>query len=213
MCGGSYPCRNPDCGVSGLSPRARGKQSLGGSGGVAARSIPACAGEARARRSDRQRAGVYPRVCGGSKVGAWPGLSAKGLSPRVRGKRLMVPRYAVGQRSIPACAGEAMAAKQRKKKQAVYPRVCGGSCRRRWSIGNTSGLSPRVRGKPTAVGRRRNLARSIPACAGEALPQGIPATARRVYPRVCGGSSVAANLTDGAKGLSPRVRGKRGAVG
>ena len=31
----------------------------------------------------------------------------------------------------------------------------------------------------------------------------------KVYPRVCGGTAVAMNLTQSSKGLSPRVRGNQ----
>ena len=48
---------------------------------------------------------------------------------------------------------------------------------------------------------------SIPACAGEPIKVALDAMAKRVYPRVCGGtnSSVAAGALE--PGLSPRVRG------
>ena len=69
------------------------------------------------------------------------------------------------------------------------------------------GLSPRVRGS-----RRRRLPsrlrlRSIPACAGEPPPRGIPGPWQRVYPRVCGGASAAGPASTLVEGLSPRVRG------
>ena len=51
------------------------------------------------------------------------------------------------------------------------------------------GLSPRVRGKPAGG------------------PAGLAAAP--VYPRVCGGSGMAAEQGDELKGLSPRVRGKQ----
>ena len=71
-----------------------------------------------------------------------------------------------------------------------------------------AGLSPRVRGKragvPVAIARQG----SIPACAGEALPQLRPDGGRGVYPRVCGGSNSFAQGAAVSEGLSPRVRGK-----
>ena len=49
---------------------------------------------------------VYPRVCGGNSGLIAAIYAACGLSPRVRGKRRVLParRRAIG--SIPACAGE-----------------------------------------------------------------------------------------------------------
>ena len=60
---------------------------------------------------------------------------AAGLSPRVRGKlcRAMMP--AIAPRSIPACAGEAAAARAPQPGIEVYPRVCGGSPRRPRRVG------------------------------------------------------------------------------
>ena len=50
--------------------------------------------------------------------------------------------------------------------------------------------------------------RSIPACAGEATAPLPSSRGKRVYPRVCGGSSMARRSGRQSKGLSPRVRGK-----
>ena len=49
---------------------------------------------------------VYPRVCGGTSLDVALTLNCPGLSPRVRGNQRAPPPKAVGQRSIPACAGE-----------------------------------------------------------------------------------------------------------
>ena len=89
----------------------------------------------------------------------------------------------------------------------VYPRVCGGTVLANNAHVLIRGLSPRVRGNPRWRRCAGSRTRSIPACAGE------PALAARrrqpdeVYPRVCGGTSVAAGWADCGKGLSPRVRG------
>ena len=72
--------------------------------------------------------------------------------------------------------------------QRVYPRVCGGSMMKAWSQLIASGLSPRVRGKPATPAQGQCHRRSIPACAGEARICACRCAARKVYPRVCGGS-------------------------
>ena len=51
--------------------------------------------------------------------------------------------------------------------------------------------------------------RSIPACAGEPRSAAATRRARGVYPRVCGGTAVAAFRKRSSAGLSPRVRGNR----
>ena len=49
----------------------------------------------------------------------------------------------------------------------VYPRVCGGTEVCYTNAKDTEGLSPRVRGNPTATQLWRPPEGSIPACAGE----------------------------------------------
>ena len=69
------------------------------------------------------------------------------------------------------------------------------------------GLSPRVRGNPSAVGVRMGGIGSIPACAGEPRQPGVVPRLAPVYPRVCGGTDKLPDGPDGGLGLSPRVRG------
>ena len=54
---------------------------------------------------------------------------------------------------------------------------------------------------------------SIPACAGEAAPAACVRAVSPVYPRVCGGSLSLIPAGVATSGLSPRVRGKRVAIG
>ena len=71
-------------------------------------SIPACAGEAYLALLLAMMVPVYPRVCGGScRCRGYAGRS-RGLSPRVRGKRVAAAALPSFPRSIPACAGEAI---------------------------------------------------------------------------------------------------------
>ena len=56
---------------------------------------------------------------------------------------------------------------------------------------------------------RRQCLRSIPACAGEPLEQPLVTRVSRVYPRVCGGTTLSPSGTTSGIGLSPRVRGNR----
>ena len=71
----------------------------------------------------------------------------------------------------------------------VYPRVCGGTTITAAVTRGDAGLSPRVRGNPVAVNVGALRIRSIPACAGEPPFAAVPGNARRVYPRVCGGTT------------------------
>ena len=89
----------------------------------------------------------------------------------------------------------------------VYPRVCGGTAARRSASLPIRGLSPRVRGHHHPARCRHSRSRSIPACAGAPSAPRHQRSEVRVYPRVCGGTSMLAGHTDTSAGLSPRVRG------
>ena len=188
MCGGSTGSSKRPWPPRGLSPRVRGKLDVVEAGTNRARSIPACAGEAALTDIRPQGSPVYPRVCGGSVCAVGKLLDNPGLSPRVRGKRERIHHAAEPAWSIPACAGEAGGRRELPVENGVYPRVCGGSGHSQAAISSTSGLSPRVRGKPFAGLGRRRAVRSIPACAGEAAAWWCRRIAPEVYPRVCGGS-------------------------
>ena len=69
------------------------------------------------------------------------------------------------------------------------------------------GLSPRVRGNLHLGGRPAAVDGSIPACAGEPLPDVGLGRRPEVYPRVCGGTRAFSCALYSGSGLSPRVRG------
>ena len=66
VCGGTESEWNDVYGAEGLSPRVRGNLDEFLSFLRKERSIPACAGEPSQTRSECNRTGVYPRVCGGT---------------------------------------------------------------------------------------------------------------------------------------------------
>ena len=87
--------------------------------------------------------------------------------------------------------------------------MCGGTLRSECVASATMGLSPRVRGNPTAACGPPPCPRSIPACAGEPPAADRATASGRVYPRVCGGTGLASFIRDNQGGLSPRVRGNQ----
>ena len=195
VCGGNV-CRPfyPPAAV-GLSPRVRGKLMVGEAIGILRRSIPACAGETTSSTPGWGIPAVYPRVCGGNSGIADPDGAGGGLSPRVRGKRL-VSFWALGLcRSIPACAGETRGHQKPAKKTGVYPRVCGGNFASDTPVLRVNGLSPRVRGKPTSSQPCGACPGSIPACAGETCWSFPSQRHMAVYPRVCGGNNAIASAS------------------
>ena len=193
----------------GLSPRVRGNLTQEPLRQRQVRSIPACAGEPPASPRSAWASTVYPRVCGGTVGPHGPAKQQWGLSPRVRGNLIQFAFVLVYGRSIPACAGEPGADSVGPGDLLVYPRVCGGTQRVPSSAASYPGLSPRVRGNPSAAVKRNAGRGSIPACAGEPSCPRRARALRRVYPRVCGGTLRTAMLNARRHGLSPRVRGNR----
>ena len=176
------------------------------------RSIPARAGEPRAKLQGAHEETVYPRACGGTSGKAARGARGNGLSPRVRGNHRSdagsIPRV----RSIPARAGEPSPGRRRKAPSGVYPCACGGTTEAMPARYPEYGLSPRVRGNLVDVHHASSGDGSIPARAGEPPLTGLDRGVYAVYPRACGGTF--ANITNMAQGdgLSPRVRGNRNEV-
>ena len=146
-------------------------------------------------------------MCGGSAYPLAGLLQGRGLSPRVRGIPYGGLDGGSGWRSIPACAGDPMGTASCRRLTTVYPRVCGGSRELAPMRAVALGLSPRVRGIPSAASQTASSVGSIPACAGDPSALGCEACPRWVYPRVCGGSRQLQQRAADIHGLSPRVRG------
>ena len=93
VCGGTPGSVKSRCSLTGLSPRVRGNLQQEPLLVVGDGSIPACAGEPRLRPWPCPQRPVYPRVCGGNPSSQDSQASKCGLSPRVRGKPAINPRY------------------------------------------------------------------------------------------------------------------------
>ena len=132
----------------GLSPRMRGNPRGLVDEGACMGSIPAHAGEPWQAALCRAPNGVYPRACGGTSRGSSPLTRAPGLSPRMRGNRAKAMAVGTEVGSIPAHAGEPPSASPPLRRYWVYPRACGGTCRRCDRHSYRRGLSPRMRGNP-----------------------------------------------------------------
>ena len=209
VCGGTCQSRLCQSSCSGLSPRVRGNQFNVLVNRCFPGSIPACAGEPREVRELGYMPGVYPRVCGGTMGRGATGSVCSGLSPRVRGNLGSSAGIASSTRSIPACAGEPICPTLSANRNAVYPRVCGGTRDYAVSIVGFDGLSPRVRGNQGRYGLPVGDFGSIPACAGEPQKERAYGQAYKVYPRVCGGTTTQYTGISVQDGLSPRVRGNQ----
>ena len=170
VCGGTTSPRPNTRPAMGLSPRVRGNRHCQIRAGTGTGSIPACAGEPSTHLESTRWYWVYPRVCGGTDGASYREGYRQGLSPRVRGNRIIGLVNLARDRSIPACAGEPSPGRPDWQTPPVYPRVCGGTTYSAVSNPRVVGLSPRVRGNQ---------------CNG--ATSAIP---NRVYPRVCGGTRV-----------------------
>ena len=189
VCGGTSGSGSGSGSGGGLSPRVRGNLAVDLARQHDGRSIPACAGEPVVEPYPVVLGGVYPRVCGGTTGGRVARRMMQGLSPRVRGNRNRMRSSVRLAGSIPACAGEPPCPRMCRRRSPVYPRVCGGTARRRARVAADGGLSPRVRGNHGLTVQQQSAKRSIPACAGEPWSGVGRSSISWVYPRVCGGTT------------------------
>ena len=110
---------------------------------------------------------VYPRACGGTRLGPRTRKMPVGLSPRMRGNPIIGGCSVDVRRSIPAHAGEPELEQQACVKVQVYPRACGGTPNVQPHRAKSGGLSPRMRGNQIDIRGHGGPHGSIPAHAGE----------------------------------------------
>ena len=150
---------------------------------------------------------VYPRPRGGTSAGRRTCAGTGGLSPPTRGNRRAARELADKVGSIPAHAGEPIAASVNAGGRGVYPRPRGGTQQNSPRTTGTRGLSPPTRGNLRRVAVIERDEGSIPAHAGEPpLPGRAPPSAR-VYPRPRGGTKCRFAGARSSTGLSPPTRG------
>ena len=166
VCGEHDGCGPPPSGPRGSSPRVRGTRKTVAAIPAPDRFIPACAGNTNSISPRSCIWTVHPRVCGEHHDPHMPTATHSGSSPRVRGTRVKMEELLYEFRFIPACAGNTRECALSTARPAVHPRVCGEHARAAYSDGDTLGSSPRVRGTPKAMAKRRPQRRFIPACAG-----------------------------------------------
>ena len=171
-------------------------------------SIPAHAGETSASIVSASRSRVYPRTCGGNGINPSPSGGLRGLSPHMRGKLSGMVIITISEGSIPAHAGETFPCLALVCLARVYPRTCGGNSNTMSGIPAYLGLSPHMRGKHIRLLFLKVGKGSIPAHAGETLPETRTSSPDWVYPRTCGGNDKIAVAFAVIAGLSPHMRGK-----
>ena len=177
---------NASWNIDGLSPRARGIPRYHPDTDTVHGSIPACAGNTRAPRSQTITPAVYPRVRGEYGLVSAIDNTTEGLSPRARGIRITLQGPARTARSIPACAGNTGGGTTYTTGARVYPRVRGEYAFPASPSMDDLGLSPRARGIRVPSRISTTMYGSIPACAGNTATTGSQYELTTVYPRVRG---------------------------
>ena len=167
MCGENLMMEWSHVREMGSSPRVRGKPRSSLVNSMVAGLIPACAGKTCGGLTCGGLAGAHPRVCGENVVTEGAARSAKGSSPRVRGKPARWSYRNGPAGLIPACAGKTASTADYLNHLGAHPRVCGENVRYRLPHEPKQGSSPRVRGKLDHVPSDPRICRLIPACAGK----------------------------------------------
>ena len=173
-------CRN------GSSPRARGTHRIPVSVSHRGRFIPACAGNTRMAKRTARKYAVHPRVRGEHFAPVVVTDAPTGSSPRARGTPRKADQATQQQRFIPACAGNTVSSRRRRRARAVHPRVRGEHVFSAFSRFSWVGSSPRARGTPRRTGTCNADRRFIPACAGNTLCAAAWCRRQSVHPRVRG---------------------------
>ena len=136
-----------------------------------------------------------------------PGVLQDGSSPRLRGTLFQPVPYPEDARIIPAPAGNTWPGIWGYDVYADHPRACGEHFTMGSESATTPGSSPRLRGTPDDQELVVNLARIIPAPAGNTC-QGEPDHRRQPdHPRACGEHSLTRKKALTVAGSSPRLRG------
>ena len=164
----------------------RGKLHRAAADRLAARIIPAHAGQTRAPPTRFRLASDHPRACG-ANFQALPGkIGGFGSSPRMRGKPVCKPCTYDNVRIIPAHAGQTLFCHLLSFLLPDHPRACGANVSAVVPVGATIGSSPRMRGKQQRGGDIRAARRIIPAHAGQTRPAPNASTPPPDHPRACG---------------------------
>ena len=193
----------------GSSPHARGTRKFFALDFDKNRFIPACAGNAGGTGARWAAVPVHPRMRGERDAEAALMVRSVGSSPHARGTHLLPDGRRCGHRFIPACAGNARAARMRLRPMAVHPRMRGERCVGVGFVPINDGSSPHARGTLHHLAVCLPGVRFIPACAGNARGAPRQSAPGAVHPRMRG-ERLRPHIRAGpAVGSSPHARGTR----
>ena len=156
----------------------------------------------------RLRSAAHPRAGGENSQGGPAQASARGSSPRGRGKLRCSLQVQGHCRLIPARAGKTRLATKRAARSTAHPRAGGENERHRRCDLRRFGSSPRGRGKHDRPREAAANSGLIPARAGKTAPRPTPATSPWAHPRMGGENLVTTVYRLSPGGSSPHGRGK-----
>ena len=192
---------------TGSSPRGRGTLETGWFLYSQSRFIPARAGNTWLRATPGRRQSVHPRAGGEHHLRQLLRDLLGGSSPRGRGTPGPPVRFGLGQRFIPARAGNTGRPTSGSPGSTVHPRAGGEHALRAARKQVEHGSSPRGRGTRRRHDRTGRRTRFIPARAGNTRAGAGPRCGRPVHPRAGGEHLSHAESVVQKRGSSPRGRG------
>ena len=194
---------------AGSSPRMRGTLQILRGRHRDRRFIPAHAGNTCNRPCSTGTAPVHPRACGEHWYFSSNYDVDSGSSPRMRGTLGLRLGDALLRRFIPAHAGNTAVLAPTCPFRAVHPRACGEHDGDGGDGDHRDGSSPRMRGTHVHDHAGGDVARFIPAHAGNTKAREFALRAKTVHPRACGEHAIGSQTMSLAGGSSPRMRGTR----
>ena len=197
---------------AGSSPRARGTPIGWGHSRAPPRFIPASAGNTKNCGAGSMPCAVHPRERGEHGHIREEGTHAPGSSPRARGTLQRRPIHPRRRRFIPGSAGNTRGVGHRGVSQPVHPRERGEHGRPAPQCGAAPGSSPRARGTLVLAVVVGELARFIPASAGNTCAMKPERVSPAVHPRERGEHHDREGGGAERAGSSPRARGTRVAL-
>ena len=164
----------------------RGKRTSITEGYPTVRIIPAHAGQTEPRQAHEWTSSDHPRACGANAVMQRVSDDEYGSSPRMRGKHAADPAGDLAPRIIPAHAGQTFRHVMATSVSTDHPRACGANDTADTLKPESTGSSPRMRGKRGLGCRGHGFLRIIPAHAGQTSTSCRTITAVSDHPRACG---------------------------
>ena len=195
---------------AGSSPRGRGKPEIALDEARTEGLIPARAGKTGPPARRPRPPAAHPRAGGENRFAGYIKRTAKGSSPRGRGKRAGRARSCLAGRLIPARAGKTVCILCARCRGWAHPRAGGENTCGLARADIVEGSSPRGRGKHAALLEGHVAVRLIPARAGKTEVKREHREYPKAHPRAGGENDGRGGSNGGSEGSSPRGRGKLG---